>query len=124
MPVLIEMRLKASWAVRPDTRQLHGLACTLFDDASDGHLRQEKPFSVWPLSPAPGEGGDEWAWQSAWLPDGPVPAAVTAADVLRVGHVMCAVTEIVQRQVTYARLAAGPATDSVTVSFGSPTYFS
>jgi hypothetical protein len=31
MPTLIEMRLKATWTVRPDTRKLHGLACALFE---------------------------------------------------------------------------------------------
>ncbi len=124
MPTIIELRLKASWTVRPDTRQLHGLACALFEDARDGHLGQDKSFSVRPLQPASGEAGMEWVWRAAWLPDGSVPAGVTAADVLRVGNVKCAVTEIVQRQVTHARLAAGPAAGSATVSFGSPTYFS
>ena len=124
MPVLIEMRLKASWAVRPDTRQLHGLACALFEGASDGHLGQDKPFSVWPLCLAPGEAGETvGAWRSAWLPDGPAPAAVTAADVLRVGHVTCAVTEMAAPG-DPCPARAGPVADSATVSFSSPTYFS
>jgi hypothetical protein len=51
MPTLIEMRLKATWTVHPDTRQLHGLACALFEGDSTGHLGQDKPFTVQPLLP-------------------------------------------------------------------------
>jgi CRISPR-associated endoribonuclease Cas6 len=119
MPTLIEMRLKATWALRDDTRQLHGLACALF-----GHFAQDVPFSVWPLRPAPGGSADEWLWRAAWLPDGPVPSAAAAADLPRVGHVSCAVTESTQRRVTHAQLAAGPPANEVAVSFGSPVLFS
>ncbi|HET9975609.1 MAG TPA: CRISPR system precrRNA processing endoribonuclease RAMP protein Cas6 [Streptosporangiaceae bacterium] len=121
MPTLIEMRLKATWQLREDTRQLHGLACALFEGEGAGHSGQ---FSVWPLRPAAGGSADEWAWRVAWLPDGPVPSAAAAADALRVGHVSCAVTESMQRRVTHAQLAGGPAVSEVAVSFGSPTYFS
>lgn len=124
MPTVIEMRLKATWAVRPATRQLHGLACALFEGERAGHFGQEKPFTVWPLRPVRGGTAGEWAWRAAWLPDGPPPADAGAADLLRVGHVSCVVTESVQRRVTHATLAAGPAAGSVTVAFGSPTYFS
>jgi hypothetical protein len=120
MPTLIEMRLKATWTVREDARQLHGLACALFG----GHSGQDNVFSVWPLRPVPAGPADEWLWQAAWLPDGSVPAGAVTADLLRVGHVSCAVTESTQRRVTHAALAAGPAADEVEVSFGSPTYFS
>jgi CRISPR-associated endoribonuclease Cas6 len=123
MPTLIEMRLKATWAVRPDTRQLHGLACALFEGESAEHLGQDKPFTVWPLSPAEGAAG-EWTWRAAWLPDGLPPEGALTADNLRVGHVTCAVTETTQRRVTRAQLAAGPSLDSIAVTFGSPTYFS
>jgi hypothetical protein len=124
MPTLIEMRLKATWAVRPDTRQLHGLACALFEGESAGHLGQDKPFTVWPLSPAPGGAPDEWTWRAAWLPDGLPPESALAADHLRVGHVACVVTETTQRRVTHAQLAARPSLESTAVMFGSPTYFS
>jgi CRISPR-associated endoribonuclease Cas6 len=125
MPTLIEMRLKATWTVSPATRQLHGLACALFEgDSNDEHLGQEKSFAVWPLRPAPGDAADEWIWRAAWLPDDPPPANTATADVLRVGHVTCAVTESTQRRITHARLAAGPALTAVTVTFASPTYFS
>ncbi len=124
MPTLIEMRLKATWAVQEDTRQLHGLACALFEGEWPGHSGQEKAFSVWPLRAVPDGSVDEWLWRTAWLPDGPVPSAAAAADALRVGHVSCAVTESTQRRVTHAQLAVGPSANEVAVSFGSPTYFS
>jgi CRISPR-associated endoribonuclease Cas6 len=124
MPTAIEMRLKAAWAIRPDTGQLHGLACALFEADQGDHFGQEKPFAVWPLRPVPGGSADEWSWRAAWLPDGPVPAAAVTADVLRVGQVRCVVIESTQRRVTHAQLAAGPAANKVTVTFESPTYFS
>jgi hypothetical protein len=124
MPTLIEMRLKATWTVRPDTRQLHGLACALFEAGGAEHFGQDKPFTVWPLRPDPGGAATDWTWRAAWLPDEPVPAAAGTADLLRVGHVRCAVAESTQRRVTHAALAAGPASGQVTVSFTSPTYFS
>jgi CRISPR-associated endoribonuclease Cas6 len=127
MPTLIEMSLRARWTVREDTRPLHGLACALFEaeeGEAAGHLGQEKPFAVWPLRPGPGAPADEWLWRAAWLPDGPVPASAVTADVLRVGHVSCVVTESTQRRVTHAQLAAGRPLSEVRVTFGSPTYFS
>ncbi|MGH3403011.1 MAG: CRISPR system precrRNA processing endoribonuclease RAMP protein Cas6 [Streptosporangiaceae bacterium] len=124
MPTLIEMRLKATWTVRSDTGQLHGLACALFEGDSTAHLGQEKSFAIWPLRPVPEGSADDWTWRAAWLPDGPPPAGALAADALRVGHVSCAVTESTQRRVTHARLAAGPALSAVRVTFASPTYFS
>jgi hypothetical protein len=124
MPTLIEMRLKATWSVRPDTRKLHGLACALFERSGDGHTGQEKPFAVSPLRQLPGGSSDEWAWRAAWLPDSAPPAGVTEADLLRVGHVSCVVAESIQRRVTHAALASGAAAGEVTVSFGSPVFFS
>jgi hypothetical protein len=123
LPTLIEMRLKATWAVRPDTRQLHGLACALFEAGATGHLGQDKQFTVQPLQSVPGTPG-EWTLRAAWLPDTPAPAGVSTADELRVGHVRCLVTESTQRRVTHAALAAGRGLNAVTVSFTSPTYFS
>jgi CRISPR-associated endoribonuclease Cas6 len=124
MPTVIELRLKATWPVRPDTRQLHGLACALFEGEEAEHFGQEKPFAVWPLSSAPAGSEHDWHWRAAWLPDGLPPAGAQTADVLRVGHVSCAVTESTQQRVTHARLAAGPPLGSASVTFASPTYFS
>jgi len=125
MPTLIEMRLKATWTVRPDTRSLHGLACALFEGQAEpggsAHTAPDKPWSVAPLSPT--ETGSQWLWRAAWLPDAAVPAPVTA-DVIRVGHTSCVVLESTQRRVSRATLAAGPPATEVTVEFGSPTFFS
>jgi hypothetical protein len=123
MPTLIEMRLKATWTIRPNTTQLHGLACALFEADGAEHLGQDKPFAVWPLTPAPGGTEGEWVLRVAWLPDEPPPAA-SAVDELRVGHVRCLVNESTQRRVTHAALVAGPALPAVTVRFTSPVFFS
>jgi CRISPR-associated endoribonuclease Cas6 len=124
MPIVIEMRLKASWTVRPDTRQLHGLACALFEDEESEHLGHEKPFAVWPLSPAPSGDAYDWEWRTAWLPGQLPPATALAPDQLRLGHVTCTVTEARHRRVTHRQLAAGPSLTSAEVWFRSPTYFS
>jgi CRISPR-associated endoribonuclease Cas6 len=124
MPTLLELRLKASWQVRSDARQLHGLACALFENDGPDHLGQHKPFAVWPLRPAAGGSPDEWTWRAAWLPGTLPPPSAQAPDCLRVGHVSCVVTESTQRRVTHAALAGGPPLSAVTVAFGSPTYFS
>jgi hypothetical protein len=124
MPTLIEMRLKTTWTVRPDTRQLHGLACALFETGDAGHARQDKPFAVWPLRPATDGPDEEWVLRVAWLPDSPVPDAARLTDQLRVGHARCLVAESTQRRVTHATLAAGPSLSTVTAGFASPTYFS
>jgi hypothetical protein len=123
MPTLIEMRLKATWTIRPDTRQLHGLACALFEAGGAEHLGQDKPFAVSPLTPVPGGADGDWTLRAAWLPDQPPPAS-SLPDALRVGHVRCLVTESTQRRVTHAALAAGPALPAVSVRFSSPVFFS
>lgn len=123
MPVVIELRLKASWPVRPGTRQLHGLACALFEGAEAEHLGPDKPFAVWPLRAAPAGSAHDWDWRAAWLPAGPPPASAIAPEQLRLGHVTCDVVEAAHRAVSHARLAAGPPHGSVTVAFASPTYF-
>jgi hypothetical protein len=123
MPVMIDLLLKATWRVRPDTRQLHGLACALFEGEGSAHLGQDKPFTVWPLRPAPLGASHDWEWRAAWLPAGPPPAQVIAPEQLRLGHVACVVTEASHRSVSHGQLAAGPPADSAILSFRSPTYF-
>jgi CRISPR-associated endoribonuclease Cas6 len=124
MPTVIDMQLKATWAVEPKTDFLHSLACALFEGEGAEHYGQDKPFTIWPLNPAPGGSAGEWVWRVTWLPDDPPPSQALTADVLRVGHVSCAVTESVHRRVTHARMAAGPGLTSVMLTFRSPTYFS
>jgi CRISPR-associated endoribonuclease Cas6 len=124
MPIMIELRLKASWQVRPDTKQLHGMACAMFEGETTDHFGPEKPFAVWPLSPAQAGNAHDWEWRAGWLPTGLAPVSALAADQIRLGHVRCAVTEARQRSVSHAQLAAGPAMGSARMTFRSATYFS
>lgn len=124
MPIVIELRLKASWQVRPNARQVHGLACALFEDHDSDHFGHDKPFSVWPATPAPEDSAHDWEWRAAWLPAGLPPATALAPSQLRLGHVACTVTEARHRNVPHAQLATGPSVQAVTVKFCSPTYFS
>jgi CRISPR-associated endoribonuclease Cas6 len=126
MPTQIEMRLKATWTVRPDTRSLHGLACALFEGQAEpggpAHIAPDKPWTVSPLSP--GGTDAQWLWRVTWLPDAAAPASALTADVIRVGHASCVVLESTHRRVSHATLAAGPPKTEVTVELGSPTFFS
>jgi hypothetical protein len=124
MPVLMEMALKASWPLQSGTRQLHGLACALFEADGAEHLGQDKPFAVWPVSAAAPGSTHDWDWRTSWLPGQLPPATALAPGQLRLGHVNCIVTEARHRQVSHAQLAAGPPLGSAVVTFRSPTYFS
>jgi len=123
MPTVIELSLKAERPVRADTRQLHGLACALFEGEGSAHLGQEKPFTIWPLSQRSQDNAVEWTLRAAWLPDGPPPASVAACEVLRLGPVTCVVTESVHRSVTHPQLASRPQVRTADVLFSSPVYF-
>lgn len=123
MPFIIELRLKATWLVRPDTRQLHGLACALFEAEAANHLRQDKPFTVWPLRRAPGEADHDWEFRAAWLPGTVPPATVLAPEHLRHGHAECLVTEARHRNVSHAQIAAGAPVRAVRIEFASPVFF-
>jgi hypothetical protein len=124
MPLIIEMSLKSTWTVQPDTRQLHGLACALFENGGTDHLGPEKPFAIWPLTPATEPGSHDWEWRAAWLPAVLPPAASLAPTRLRLRHVTCIVTQTRQRSISHAQLAAGPPARRVAVTFSSPAYFS
>jgi hypothetical protein len=126
MPVIIGARITAERPLTPSTAELHYLACALFetDDAQASHTGQDKPFTIWPLRPAPGPPGLNWQLRCAWLrPDPPVPA-VLSLDKLRIGHRNCTVTETMCRTATNAQLTAGPVLSHAEVTFVSPTYFS
>lgn len=124
----MELRLRASWALRATTRQLHGLACAVFEGSdADDHAGQEKAFSVWPLSRLDAEGAgtlDGWLLRTAWLrPE--LPRSVLAAyGTLRLGHVTCTVTGITHQPASHAEIAAGPPLRRADLAFCSPTYFS
>jgi CRISPR-associated endoribonuclease Cas6 len=125
MPTLIEARLRAERPLCPDTRQLHGLACALFEGSeSADHDRQDKPFAVWPLRPEPGPQDQAWTFCAAWLPGGPPPAGTVAPAEVRLGAVTCQVAEMTHRSVTCAAITAGPPLGTAQLAFCSPTYFS
>ncbi|WP_300603291.1 CRISPR system precrRNA processing endoribonuclease RAMP protein Cas6 [Trebonia sp.] len=134
MPTVIELRLAPgpstdrdlshASSFRPTTRQLHGLACTLFEAAyraSDtDHSAQEKPFSVWPLHAEP----DGWLLRAAWLRHGFPRPMLAALSQVRLGPVLCAVTDLAFREATHDELADVPLIDGIRLELLSPTYFS
>jgi hypothetical protein len=122
MPAIIEMRLRPEGSVHPDTRRLHGLACTLFERNDAAHNGQHKPFAVWPLRQDPA-GQEKWTLRAAWLPDLPA-TGLLIPPLLRWGPVLCAVAESRQRSVSHAELATGPAEPIARLDFHSPVYFS
>jgi CRISPR-associated endoribonuclease Cas6 len=125
MPAVIELALRASRPLQPTTRQLHGLACAVFEGQHAGdHATPEKAFTVWPLSPGPGAQPAEWLLRTAWLQPGLPQTVLTSCGQLRLGHVTCTVTDVAYQPAAHAELAAGPPLESATLTFHSPTYFS
>lgn len=122
MPVIVELRLRADRAgYIPTTVQLHGLACALFEgEHSADHDGQEKPFAIWPLTPAP----DGWLLRAAWLSAGFPQSVLAACGQLRIGPVTCAVTDLALHPVSFADLAGGPPCGGARLDFRSPAYFS
>jgi hypothetical protein len=125
MPAIIELRLRADRMTRapyvPTTLQLHGVACALFEGAlSSGHDSQDKPFSIWPLTPVP----DGWLLRAAWLAVGFPQQVLAACGQLRVGPIFCTVTDLALHPESFAALADGPAGDGCRLDFRSPVYFS
>lgn len=128
MPVVLELQLRASWPLRTTTRQLHGLACAVFEGSeADNHAGQEKAFSVWPLSrldSGPPDLLDGWLLRTAWLRPELPRSVLTAYGKLRLGHVTCAVAGITHQPASHAEIAAGPPLRRAGLAFHSPTYFS
>jgi CRISPR-associated endoribonuclease Cas6 len=125
MPAIVELRLFPSRPVAPTSRQLHGLACTLFEGPMGAlgeaiHASQEKPFSVWPLRKAPGG----WLLRSAWLPHGFPHAMLAACGQVRLGPVACTIADIAFRPATHAGIADVPLADGARLTLLSPAYFS
>jgi CRISPR-associated endoribonuclease Cas6 len=125
VPVIVELRLRADRVTRspyvPTTIQLHGLACALFEGAGfAGHEGQEKPFSIWPLTPV--DAG--WLLRAAWLASGFSQQVLASVGQLRLGPIFCTVTDLALRPSSFIDLADGPACDGVRLTFRSPTYFS
>jgi CRISPR-associated endoribonuclease Cas6 len=126
MPVAITLRLRPFRPWRPDTRQLHGLACTLFEQTETDHGTQEKRFAVWPVAADPTDPHVGLVLRCAWLGGGASPfdpAAVSASGV-RLGSAPCALVGVEQQAASHVDLAAGAPAGSATLTFASPTYFS
>jgi len=125
MPVIIGARITAARPLNPNAREIHHLACALFeaDDDQANHSAQDKPFSIWPPRQAPGKPGLNWVLRAAWLrPDLPAANALSP-DKICIGRTDCAVTETMLRTATHAQLAAGPVLTDAGLLFTSPTYF-
>jgi CRISPR-associated endoribonuclease Cas6 len=120
MPAIVEMRLRPSRPLEPTTRQLHGLACAVFEGTySASHVGQDKQFTIWPLNPDP----DGWLLRAAWLPSGLPHSVLAACGQLRIGSVTCAVTDLAFRPAVHTDLANGPPLTEAQLTFRSPTYF-
>jgi hypothetical protein len=125
MPIVVTLSLRSDWPLKADTRQLHGLACALFERASPAdHIGSDKPFAIWPLRPHTGGAGLGWVLRAAWLRPGPPPASLDGQEKLRLGHVTCAVTETTLRSASHDQIASGAAATRADLTFSSPTYFS
>jgi CRISPR-associated endoribonuclease Cas6 len=125
MPVMIELRLHPERPIDPTTRQLHGLACALFESWGPGHEEQEKPFTVQPLHPVTRDKGPgDWLLRGAWLPGGFPQGMLTSLGTIRLGPVTCTVTDVAFQPVRHEDLAAEPSADGARVTLLSPAYFS
>jgi CRISPR-associated endoribonuclease Cas6 len=120
MPVIVELRLHPERRIEPTTRQLHGLACALFESRGPGHGEQEKPFTAWPLRAVSGG----WLLRGAWLPTGLPQGVLTSLGSVRLGSANCAVTDVTFHPVTHEELASGPPADGARLTLLSPVYFS
>jgi hypothetical protein len=121
MPAIVELRLRPDRPVEPTTRQLHGLACALFESSSNAeHEGQEKPFSVWPLREDP----EGWLLRTAWLPPGFPQGVLASCGQVRLGPAVCTVTDLALRPITHTELASVPVIDGIRLTLLSPAYFS
>jgi CRISPR-associated endoribonuclease Cas6 len=132
MPVIVELRLYPTAAARPargraaepTTRQLHGLACALFEGArssDEAHAAHDKPFTIWPLRPAAPAG---WLLRGAWLPPGFPQNVLAATGEARLGSVAYSVTDLALRAATHEELAGTEHADGARVTLLAPAYFS
>jgi CRISPR-associated endoribonuclease Cas6 len=124
MPIRVTLRLRPSRPWRPDTRQVHGLACELFEQSRQAHHQQDKRFAVWPVQPDPDDPHVGLLFRCTWLRDAPPPFELATGSRLRLGGVWCTVDAADEHKVSYAELAASVPVNAATLAFWSPTYFS
>ncbi|MBA9007286.1 CRISPR system precrRNA processing endoribonuclease RAMP protein Cas6 [Thermomonospora cellulosilytica] len=122
MPTVVTLRLLPAVPGPPDTRQLHGLACALFETDVD-HRAQRKPFTIWPATPDPLDPQAGLLLRASWLPDTPLPFDPDELTKVRLGSRLCPVLSADHTTRTRARLAAGPALHRAELRFRSPVYF-
>src|ERR1700735_5686083 len=121
MPTMIEMLLEAARPLQASTRQLHGLACAIFEGAQSGdHTGNEKPFTIWPLRHASAETGKDWLLRLAWLRAGLPQTVLAACGQLRLGSVACTVADVACHPVTHSQLATDPPCEAAEITFCSP----
>lgn len=103
MPAIVELRLRPSRPLQPATRQLHGLACDVFEGGlSSSHVSQGKQFTIWPLKPA----AEGWLLRAAWLPPRLPHSMLAACGQIRLGSVTCTVTDLALRPASHTGLAS------------------
>lgn len=124
MPIAITLRLRPERPWQPNTHQLHGLACTLFEGAEGEHGAQVKRFAVWPVLADTTDSSAGLVLRCGWLADDPPPSDPMVLSRLRFGGVGCTVVGVEEYKASYGELATSPSVDCATLTFHSPTYFS
>lgn len=114
----------ASYRAAVTPAQLHGLACALLEDAGTDHHRQDKPFTITPLTQHPNN-PDLAELHLGWLDDTTVPAIhhLTGQRV-RLGHQYFTVHAAHHTPTPYEALLATTApARRAEYDFRSATYF-
>ncbi|GIU84522.1 MAG: hypothetical protein KatS3mg008_1297 [Acidimicrobiales bacterium] len=129
MPTTIQFAIHTEGSETParelgtcDLRQLHGLACALFEgpDAIVPHDAQSKPFSVGPIATRP---GGALEWKTSWLSDEFVPPILGRTVPARLGATPCTLRPLTVHHQSFGALVEQRAT-AAEIAFVSPTYFS
>ncbi|WP_157977397.1 CRISPR system precrRNA processing endoribonuclease RAMP protein Cas6 [Streptomyces triticisoli] len=120
MPAALTLHLRTIRAWNPDTRQLHGLACALFEGDDADHTAQQKLFTVQqPTAQSP----TALRLRATWYGARAVPGTALEPRLLRLGNTRCQVIRTELRTESFAALAAAGPTTRATLTFRSPTYF-
>ncbi|WP_158566859.1 CRISPR system precrRNA processing endoribonuclease RAMP protein Cas6 [Actinomadura craniellae] len=122
MPAALTLRLVPDRPARPDTRQLHGLACALFENSTD-HRAQRKPFTVWPVAPDPVDPDTGLLLRASWLAEEPLPFDPDRLTEVRFGSRRCPVAAADVVRTSRARLATTAPASTAELTFRSPAYF-